>query len=69
MTLSSQAQADQAIRLANSGTTAEIDRFESDYGDALSSILDSLWDEAEEQGDSRMARRLQAAYTRLTGAE
>ena len=43
------------------------DDLEEDYCAPLSSILDGLADDAIHRGDHRAAKRLMAAFNRLTG--
>ena len=56
-----------AIRIANRGTTSQIDALEDQYGCALSNIIDEAWDWAEQNGDSRLAKRCERAFNLLTG--
>lgn len=58
--------ANRALYMAARGTSAQVDAFEATQGQALSSILDAAWDAAETAGNRELARRLQAAYNRLT---
>lgn len=59
-------KANRALRLASTGTTQQIDSFENAEGCSLSSSIDRLWAEADEQGDVALSRRLEAAYNHLT---
>ena len=61
--------ANKAMRLASRGTEAEIDAFEDEQGDALSAVLDGLWFDAEEAGDTALAARLGRAFNKLTDRE
>ena len=45
---------------------AQIDAIEQRYGCSLSTIIDDLWAEAEERGDTRSAEALERAYNHLT---
>jgi hypothetical protein len=57
----------RALHIAARGTTAQIDAYEDDHGASLSSMLDYLAAEAEDQGDTALAARLDRAFARLTG--
>ena len=61
--------AEAAMRLVYQGTPEQIDAFEDREGCSLSTTVDALWAAAEEQGDPAMAKRLEAAYDRLTGRD
>lgn len=59
--------ANRAIRLVNQGTDRQRDELENECGESHSSILDNLWADAEDCGERALAKRLQAAFARLTG--
>ena len=59
-------KANRAIDAAQRGG-ALVDRIEADEGCALSTVLDGLWAEADEQGIPELSARLERAYNRLTG--
>ena len=61
------ADASTAIALASRGSSAQRDAFEAQFGGSLSSILDALWDMAEDAGRPYLAERLERAYNRLVG--
>lgn len=56
---------ERAINCVNLGRSPET--LEAEQGCSLSSLIDSLWDEAEEQGETALASRLEKAYLRITG--
>lgn len=58
---------ERAIRIALRGTTAQIDAIEDEHGVALSTIIDEAWAEADEMGDTALARRCERAFNILTG--
>ena len=58
--------ANRAIRLASQGNISQVDALEEERGESLSSILDYLWDAAEDSGKTRLARRIESAFNRLT---
>ncbi len=60
-------KANRAIFLVDSGTDEQIEAFEDAEGAALSTVLDDLWDLAEETGNVSLSERLERAFNRLTG--
>ena len=57
---------ERALRITYRGTDAQRDALESKHGMSLSSIIDHGWADAEDSGNTALARRCEAAVNYLT---
>lgn len=58
--------ANRLLRAVFANDWNTIDQIENEHCESASSMIDNLWDEAEHCGDTRLARRCETAYNRLT---
>tara|TARA_R110000751_G_scaffold176461_1_gene282642 strand:- start:248 stop:445 length:198 start_codon:yes stop_codon:yes gene_type:complete len=60
-------QINRALRLAYAGTTRQRDDLQNELGDSLTSILNEAWADADDAGETALAKRCERAFNHLTG--